>query len=382
MSFENLNRMYTKSAKWDIPRLKYGDDIIALSVADSDYMTCEAIIKAIIDRAHHGAFGYTYCDDEYFNVLENWFKNEYGYIITKEEVITTPGILVSLNVIVRTLCKKKVLINAPVYYRFHYLGGNNDKELVINELKNNSGRYEIDFLDLEEKLKEVDMFVLCNPHNPVGRVWTSDEIKRIVELCKKYDVILVSDEIHCDLILFNHNFTSVGKFINEYDKIIIATAPSKTFNIAGLQVANTIIPNVNLRNIVKRELSSLSIGNPNLFAIYATIVAYRDCKGFVNKQNKHIEKNYLFLKDFFSKNITKARVSPLEGTYLAWVDMSFLGMDSNTMVNKMTEYKVIVSDGKIYGDSGNGFIRINLACSHEQLEEGLKRINRFVQDNI
>ncbi len=380
MSFENLNRMYTKSSKWDMQRIKHGEDIIALSVADSDYKTCDKITDAIIKRAEHGAFGYTYCDNEYYEVLINWFKNEYGYNINPESVIITPGILVSLGVVVRVLCDKKVLINTPVYYRFHNLGKNNNKELVINKLKNNNGEYSIDFVDLENKLKEVDLYVLCNPHNPVGRVWTYEEIKKIVDLCKKHDVILVSDEIHCDLVLFENKFTSVGKFIDVYDKIIIATAPSKTFNIAGLQLANTIIPNNELLLKVKNELSSLELLGPNLFGIYATITAYKDCKDYLVEQNKHIENNYLLLKDFFNKYISNAIVSPLEGTYLAWIDMSFTNLSSTKITNELAKYKLIVSDGIIYGTEADKYIRVNLACSKEQLMEGLNRIKNFIDD--
>jgi len=374
-----FNRANTASHKWSHPH----KDIISFSIADSDYPTAKPIIKALKNRIKHGAFGYTLVDDEYRDILKDWVNKKYNYNIEKKWIVTSPSVVTSLFYLINSLTseKAKVIIQSPVYNPFYNVVTSNNRILIENKLINDNNNYSIDFLDLEAKFQDdAQMFIFCSPHNPVGRVYTYQEIERVVNLCKKYDIILVSDEIHCDLILNNNQFTSVGRFIGEYDKMIICTAPSKTFNLAGLQLSNMFISNKDYRKIMYKTLSERSLREPNVLAITACKAAYSKCDKWLAAQINHIENNYLFLKNYFKEFIKDEVITNLEGTYLVWVDFRYLKMTSKEIVDSLIDYKIVVNSGTMYGTDYDGYIRINIACSKGQLKKGLDAINRFVKE--
>lgn len=378
-----LNRKNTNCIKWDIPKEKNNsDDLLPFFIADSDYQTAPAIIDALVQRSLHGAFGYTFIDEQFRDIVKQWVKRRYHYDIDTKWILSTPGIVTSLYFIVNLLTKEedKILIQPPVYNPFYSVVEDNDRVLVYNKLINNDNKYSIDFVDLETKFKlGITMMILCNPQNPIGRVWSYEEMEKIVVLCKRYNVILVSDEIHCDLVLFQNQFTSAGNFFAIYDRIIVGTAPSKTFNVAGLHLANIIIPNDEFRSIIYKAFSHRSLREPNIMGITACRAAYQYCDEWVDNQNKHIENNYLILKEFF-QNYPNIKVTNLEGTYLVWVDMRSLKMSSNDIVNKLIEYGIVVNSGATYSNDYDGYIRINIACSKDQLQQGLGRLKTFLNN--
>lgn len=378
--FKKINRTNTKSSKWDIAIKKYGNDVIALNVADSEYETSINVKKAIVSRAKHGAYGYNYCDKEYYDAVINWYLSMYGLEIAPEWILPTMGVVFSVNIITKLAAKSKVLIQTPVYHHFFKIPKYNNLELVINKLEPREDTYFIDFVDLEEKLKTVEVFILCNPQNPVGRVWSKEELEKIVMLCKKYNVFLISDEVHADIMLFGNKFTSVGNFFMVYDNIALVSSPSKTFNVAGLQTANIIIKNSIMRNQINKYLGDMIYRTPNIFGVNALVSAYTIGSSFVIKQNKHIEKNYLYLKNFFSLNIPLAKVYDLQATYLVWIDFSYTLLKSSDLIEKFSEYKVLLSDGSTFINEESSFVRINIACPFKVLKTALQRINECIKN--
>lgn len=377
--FIEVNRIGNSCYKWDMRKTDY----IPFTIADADYSTATPIIEALQERVSYPVFGYTFVDEEYKSILINWFKHHYKYYILKEWIIPTSGVVTSLHFAVESLTSinAKVIIQTPVYTPFYRIIKDNNRILIENKLTNINECYKIDFNDLEEKLKDSEMLILCNPHNPVGRVYTYNEIKMIVEMCKKYNVIIVSDEIHCDLMINNNEFTSVGRFLDFYDKMVICTAPSKTFNIPGLQNANIIIKNNDIRYILRKLFNSRSVG-PNLLGITACKAAYFECEEWLKSQLIHLTNNYQYLKDFFTLNIKQAKVSKLEGTYLVWINLKFLNFTSMELVKKLQEYGIGVNPGTDYGNDYDGYIRINIACSKNQLNKGLNVLKKFIDEEV
>ncbi|MFA7366793.1 MAG: aminotransferase class I/II-fold pyridoxal phosphate-dependent enzyme [Bacilli bacterium] len=376
--FNEIKRYNTKSVKWDVATKKYGDDLVILSIADSEYETCPEVKEDLIKRASHGAFGYNYCDDEYYNVVCSWYKNSYNLKIAPEWILPSMGVVYSISLITKLVAKYRVLIQSPVYHHFFKIPNYSNLDLLVNKLVVYEDSYVIDYNDLEDKLKQSDVFILCNPQNPVGRVWKKEELEKIVLLCKKYNVFLISDEVHADIMLFNYKFYSVGHFFDVYDNIALVSAPSKTFNLAGLQIANIIIKNSIIRNQIKKSLADMLFRTPNIFGMTALISAYTVGYDYVRKQNKHIEDNFLLLKEYFNLHIKKAKVFNLQGTYLVWVDLGYTGLKSEEIVEGLAKFKVIVSDGATFTREECSFIRINIACPREFLIRGLNRINEFL----
>lgn len=381
--FQTLNRFNTNARKWDLDRGPFDEDFLPFSVADSDYKSPKPIIDALRERVNHGAFGYNYVDEAYQKAVQNWFTRHYHYDIKIEEFFQASGVVAALYLAVKGLTKKqdRVVIQTPVYPRFFDVVFDNHRILLVNKLKNNQGHYEMDLEDLESTFKAgAKLFILCNPHNPVGRVWTKSELDRVVGLCKKYDVTLVSDEIHADIILGNHTFTSMGHYLDEYDKIMICTSPNKTFNVAGLHLANIVIRNQYMRELIHHELKVSHSCTPNLFATLACEVAYTVCDEWVLKQNKHVERNFKFMRKFLQERVPELGITKAEGTYLAWLDISFLKKDSTVVVKELLDYGIGLSDGNKFDPDSYSFVRMNLACSKAQLEAGLERFYQYILD--
>jgi cystathionine beta-lyase len=379
-----INRLNTSSLKWDSIKIRTEkENVLPFWVADSDYMTAKPIMEALTSRIKNGAFGYTYVDQEYLEIVKNWVWRRYQYQIEKDWIVTTPGIVPALFFAINALTtpEAKIIIQSPVYNPFYSVIINNNRKILENKLLPIDNTYQMDFINLEALLKEgAEMMILCSPHNPVGRVWTEAEILKVVKLCKQYNCLLVSDEIHCDLVFKEYPFTSIGKYFHLYDKMIICTAPSKTFNIAGLMTSNIIIKDLTLREKFKRELSIRSIGDPNLFGIEACKAAYTKCDDWLEAQVKHIQKNAMLVNQYFKKHIPEAKIAKLEGTYLMWIDMRFMHLTSEVLVKKLIDYGVFVNPGAMYGADYDGFIRLNIACPQQQLQKGLEIIGKFVAE--
>lgn len=379
-----INRLNTSSLKWDSIKIRTEkENVLPFWVADSDYMTAKPIMEALTSRIKNGAFGYTYVDQEYLEIVKNWVWRRYQYRIEKDWIVTTPGIVPALFFAINALTtpEAKIIIQSPVYNPFYSVIINNNRKILENKLLPIDNTYQMDFINLEALLKEgAEMMILCSPHNPVGRVWTEAEILKVVKLCKQYNCLLVSDEIHCDLVFKEYPFTSIGKYFHLYDKMIICTAPSKTFNIAGLMTSNIIIKDLTLREKFKRELSIRSIGDPNLFGIEACKAAYTKCDDWLEAQVKHIQKNAMLVNQYFKKHIPEAKIAKLEGTYLMWIDMRFMHLTSETLVKKLIDYGIFVNPGAMYGADYDGFIRLNIACPQQQLQKGLEIIGKFVAE--
>jgi len=383
--FQSLNRMHTNSRKWDLERGSFDEDFLPFSIADSDYPSPKPIIEALKRRVEHGAFGYNYVDESYEKAVSDWFLRRYHFTVLKNEFFPAPGVVAALYLAVKGLTKKqdKVVIQTPVYPRFFDVIHDNHRELIDNKLVNINGRYTMDYFGLEEAFKQgAKMFILCNPHNPAGRVWTKHEIEQVLALCKKYKVTLVSDEIHADIILKGHEFTSLGHYLDDYDQLMVCTSPNKTFNIAGLHLSNIVIRNPKMREFIHHELRVSHNCTPNLFATLACQVAYTECDDWVEAQNRHIERNFKLLYRFVKEHIPQMGITKAEGTYLAWLDMSFLKRDSTYITEKVLEYGIALSDGKKFDPDSTQFVRMNLACSKAQLQAGLERFLNFILDEL
>lgn len=374
------DRRDTDSYKWDsAPEA----DIIPLWVADMDFETFPAITEALQRRVAHGIFGYTRVPEAYYEAVCRWFKKRHGWHINREDIIYTSGVVPAVSAVIKalTLPGDQVIVQGPVYNCFFSSIRNNGCEMVSNSLIYNKEelRYEIDFDDLERKLKHerARLMLLCNPHNPGGRVWTRDELTRVAELCRKYGVRVVSDEIHCELTLYDNEYVPFGSLPDELSRdSITCCSPSKAFNTAGLQIANIVCRDAEVRNRINRAININEVCDVNPFGVIALQAAYSD-EGYewLTQLRKYISANYDLLLERFARELPKCKVMRMEGTYLAWIDCSELHISSDEIEKMlMHENKVWVNAGSMYGAEGAAFIRINMACTSELLNEGITRI--------
>lgn len=374
------DRRGTDSYKWDsAPEA----DIIPLWVADMDFETFPGITEALQRRVAHGIFGYTRVPEAYYEAVCHWFDKRHGWHINREDIIYTSGVVPAVSAVIKalTLPGDQVIVQGPVYNCFFSSIRNNGCEMVSNSLIYNKEelRYEIDFDDLERKLKHerARLMLLCNPHNPGGRVWTRDELTRVAELCRKYGVRVVSDEIHCELTLNDNEYVPFGSLPDELSRdSITCCSPSKAFNTAGLQIANIVCRNAEVRNRIDRAININEVCDVNPFGVIALQAAYSD-EGYewLTQLRKYISANYDLLLERFARELPKCKVMRMEGTYLAWIDCSELHISSDEIEEMlMHENKVWVNAGSMYGAEGAAFIRINMACTSELLNEGITRI--------
>lgn len=378
---KKVNRINTNSIKWDLQSHQYGkDNLLPFGIADSDYESPKEVTKALLDRIKQGVFGYTFVSEEYRETVCKWHKRRYKYDISKDMIITVPKVLNGIATAIRQFTAENddIIISPPVYPPFSNLIINNNRNLVPNRLINKDEVYTIDFNDLETHFKNgAKMYILCNPHNPVGRVFNKAEISKIINLCIKYDVFLVSDEIHCDLILEGHEFYSVGNFFGVYDKIIVCTAPSKTFNMAGLRCANIIIKNEKIRDEFLGYIENHSLKGANLLALTAAEAAYK-CDYWVDAQSKHLLNNFNYAKDYLNKYAPRVKFANPEATYLMWLNFQFLGLKSVELIKELADFGIALNSGCDYCNDYDGYLRMNIACPIDQLKEGLKRIVNYL----
>lgn len=380
------DRRGTDSYKWDsAPEA----DIIPLWVADMDFETFPGITEALQRRVAHGIFGYTRVPETYYEAVCRWFEKHHGWHINREDIIYTSGVVPAVSAVIKalTLPGDQVIVQGPVYNCFFSSIRNNGCETVSNSLIYNKEelRYEIDFDDLERKLahERARLMLICNPHNPGGRVWTRDELTRVAELCRKYGVRVVSDEIHCELTLYDNEYVPFGSLPDELSRgSITCCSPSKAFNIAGLQIANIVCRDAEVRNRIDRAININEVCDVNPFGVIALQAAYSD-EGYewLTQLRAYISANYDLLCERFARELPKCKVMRMEGTYLAWIDCSELHIASDEIEEMlMHENKVWVNAGSMYGAEGAAFIRINMACTSELLNEGITRIVKGLGD--
>ncbi|WP_274289836.1 MalY/PatB family protein [Prevotella corporis] len=375
---EIVNRRGTNCVKWDVEN---EDGIIPMWVADMDFPAAPAIRKAVEARAKHGVYGYTIVPDSYYRAITSWFKRRHGWTIDKEWIIYTTGVIPAISAAIKALTMpgEQVLIQTPVYNCFFSSIKNQGCQILENPLKRNGNSYVVDWDDFERKCadEKTTVFLLCNPHNPSGRVWTEAELARMNEICLRHRVAVVSDEIHCELVMPGNKFTPFAA-VNEDCKTngVTLNSPTKNFNIAGLQIANIVCANPVWRRRIGRAINIFEVCDVNPFGPVALEAAYNDSENWMDELNEYLFANYQLLCDTFAKELPQYEVMRLEGTYLVWVDVRPSGLSSDEVAEKLLkEGKVQVNSGTMYGQTtGEGYVRINIACPRATLIEGLKRM--------
>lgn len=375
---EIVNRRGTNCVKWDVEN---EDGIIPMWVADMDFPAAPAIRKAVEARAKHGVYGYTIVPDSYYRAITSWFKRRHGWTIDKEWIIYTTGVIPAISAAIKALTMpgEQVLIQTPVYNCFFSSIKNQGCQILENPLKRNGNSYVVDWDDFERKCadEKTTVFLLCNPHNPSGRVWTKAELARMNEICLRHRVAVVSDEIHCELVMPGNKFTPFAA-VNEDCKTngVTLNSPTKNFNIAGLQIANIVCANPVWRRRIDRAINIFEVCDVNPFGPVALEAAYNDSENWMDELNEYLFANYQLLCDTFAKELPQYEVMRLEGTYLVWVDVRPSGLTSDEVTEKLLkEGKVQVNSGTMYGQTtGEGYVRINIACPRATLIEGLKRM--------
>lgn len=375
------DRTGTDSVKYDFAE-SYGKekDLLPMWVADMDFQTAPEIVEALTRRVRHGIFGYTESKEGYFQAVQGWYASHFQWRVQKDWLVKTPGVVFALAMAVRAFTKEGegVLIQQPVYYPFGRVITENGRRLVNNPLKLQDGHYEIDFEDFERKISDekVKLFLLCSPHNPVGRVWKEWELRRMGELCKKYGVLVVSDEIHSDFVWQDHQHRVFVSLSPEYEKMTVTcTAPSKTFNLAGLQVSNIFIPNPELKVHFCREIGAVGYEEINTLGLLACQTAYESGEAWLLEVKKYIWGNFLFLKDFLERELPKVRVCTPEGTYLVWLDFRAYGLTEEELEKRIVEKARLWLDrGAMFGPEGEGFERVNIACPRATLKKALVQL--------
>jgi cystathionine beta-lyase len=375
------------SLKWSKPALKKffnkeDDDLLALWVADMDFECPKPVVDAIKKEAEGRVYGYNWhITPKYLDAVTGWMSRRHQWSVDPEWVVYSPGIVPAVNMIVQTFSNigDKVIVQPPVYYPFFSAVEDNGRQLLLNQLHYENQKYTFDFEDFEEKAKDplTKIFILCSPHNPVGRVWNKDELKKLGDICLEHEILMIADEIHHDLILPGNNHTCFSTISEEFEqKTIVCTAPSKTFNLAGLQVSNIIIPNEKMRESFYRAIAYRNgLGIPNSFGIVAMIAAYNEGEEWLNQVLAYVNSNFQFLKEFVETNLLKVKYIEPEGTYLAWLDFNSLGLNDEEIKDAiLNKAKVALDEGKMFGSGGEGFQRVNVACPREILEQSMLRI--------
>lgn len=374
------NRRNTNSLKWDVK-----ENELPMWVADMDFQTAPEIIEAIYKRTNHGIFGYNIVPDEFFHAIANWWHRRHHFKIQKDWMMFCTGVVPAVSSIVRkvTTVGENVLIQSPVYNIFYNSILNNGRHVLSSDLIYDGQEYHIDFEDLEKKLAlpQTTLMILCNPHNPIGRIWDKEILERIGELCYKHDVIVLSDEIHCDLAEPGLEYTPFASVSEKCLKnSITCIAPTKTFNLAGLQTSCIVVPNERLRHKVNRGINTDEVAEPNSFAVTAAVAAFTKGEAWLEELREYIQENKNTANKFIRENIPNLYVVPSQATYLLWIDCSKVCLSSVELTDFIRENTgLYVSDGEEYGPNGSAFIRMNIACPRERLLDGLKRLEKGIK---
>lgn len=374
-----INRRNTNSLKWDV-----AENELPMWVADMDFQAAPEIREAIGSRAAHGVFGYSVIPDEWYQAYIGWWKSRHGFTFEKDWLVFCTGVVPAISSIVRKLTTpaEKVLIQTPVYNIFFNSILNNGCQVLESSLRYENGNYDIDFDDLEQKLSDpqTSLMILCNPHNPVGKIWDRETLAKIGELCAKHHVVVISDEIHCDLTDPDKeyvSFASVSEVCRENS--ITCIAPTKAFNIAGLQTAAVMIPNAALRHKVWRALNTDEVAEPNAFAVDVTIAAFTKGGAWIDELRQYVFENKKRVEEFVKAEIPQISVVPSQATYLLWLDCSDMAGSANGLAKYVREKTgLYLSGGGQYGSCGEGFLRLNIACPRSTLEDGLARLKQGI----
>lgn len=382
---EVVNRKGSNSVKWDNLKEVYGrEDILPMWIADMDFKAADGVLEALKVKLDHGVFGYNIKSDSLYNSIINWVKKRYNWDIKKEWISFTPGVVPALNIAVHEFAKEgeQVVIQPPVYPPFFRVLENNNVIPNLNPLIHNGDKFVMDYDSLEKSLdNKTKAIILCNPHNPVGRVWTKEELSKLGEICLKNNMIIISDEIHGDLTYRDYKSTPMASISHELaQNTITFIAPSKSFNIAGLATSIAIIPNDELRKIFERGVEKLEIGKITTFGSTALEAAYSSGEQWLDEVMEYIEDNADMAIEYINKNIPEIKVEKPEGTYLLWLDFKSLNKTGEEIHNALVNIgKIALNDGSAYGAQGSGFFRINIACPRSILEDGLERIKKAVE---
>ena len=381
-----VNRKNTNCLKYDFAvRRGRPENVLPLWVADMDFKVAPEITQAIEKRVAHGIFGYSEVKEEYFEAVAAWMEQKHGWHVKEDWLVKTPGVVFALAMAVQAFTEPgdAVIIQQPVYYPFSEVIADNGRRIVDNTLElKEDGKYHINFEDFEQKVKEnhVKLFLLCSPHNPVGRVWTKEELKKIAAICRKYDVIVVSDEIHEDFVFNGKHQVFADLSEDAKNRTITCTAPSKTFNLAGLQVSNIWIANPKLREKFKKQIAAAGYSQLNTLGLTACEAAYRYGGEWHAELLGYLKSNLNFLREFLQTRLPEVKLIEPEGTYLVWLDFGSLGLTEEQREELLTKKAGIWLDsGAIFGAAGEGFERINIACPRSILKDALERIERAVR---
>lgn len=378
---KTINRRATNSYKWD----SAPEGVLPMWVADMDFRTAPAIIDALQKRVAHGIFGYTRVPDAYYDAVTSWFSRRHGWDIDREWIIYTSGVVPAVSAVIKALTVPgdKVIVQTPVYNCFFSSIRNNGCEIVSNPLRRTADTYEMDFDALERCAADprAKVMLLCNPHNPAGRVWTPDELTRLGNICLRNGVTVVSDEIHCELVYQGFKYTPFASLSDAFlHRSVTCVSPSKAFNIAGLQIANIVAFDNDLRSRIDKAININEVCDVNPFGVAATIAAYNEGEEWLNQLVDYLHGNYEAMAEFCRRELPEFPITRLEGTYLVWMDCSSLGMPSDALEHALLDdARLWLNAGTMYGAEGEGYMRWNIACPRSVMLDGLNRFLNFVR---
>lgn len=385
MNFDEIkDRRGTYCTQWDYVKDRFGKEgLLPFTISDMDLESPEEIAEALVKRINHKIFGYSrWNHDDFKNSIENWYKKRFSCEINKDWIVYSPSVIYAVSKFVEMKSEKGdgVLINTPGYDGFFKMILGNERKIISSPLKNINGKYEIDFEDFEKKCREAKIFLLCSPHNPVGKVWTEKELAKIIEICKKNNVFIISDEIHMDIVYNKKHIPIVSLGKDYLENIVLCTSASKTFNIPAFTGSYLFIPSEkNREDFLKILKERDALSSPSILAVIATMTAYNECEYWVDELIKYIENNIKFVKEYLEKNIPELFCEIPDGSYFAWIDFSKLGISSEEFQKYLIDIgEVAVMPGLTYGEEGRYFLRLNVACSIKKVEDGLKRIKKTV----
>ncbi|MCL2363220.1 MAG: pyridoxal phosphate-dependent aminotransferase [Defluviitaleaceae bacterium] len=379
-----LNRQGTYSMKYDTAARGKPEDVLPMWVADMDFAAPPCVAQAMAAYSEYGVYGYAEPDAAYFDVVQDWFVRRFGWHVQREWLVITPGVVNALYVGIRAFTEvgDGVLIQQPVYYPFELAIRDTKRTLLVNPLVYENGQYTIDFEDFEAKAQNAKLFILCSPHNPVGRVWTQDELARMGEICLRHGVTVIADEIWQDLVYEPHKHTTFATLSPQIaDITVTATAPSKTFNLAGLQLANIFASNAVLHRRFKQAFNDSGLHTPSLLGLVSCKAAYKHGEPWLNDLLAYLSANLDYLRTGLNKIVPAVKPVDTQGTYLAWLDCSGLAMTADALDDFVTnKAKLWLSDGQAFGVGGDGFIRINIACPRATLKEAFQRLENAIKN--
>ena len=385
MNFDEIkDRRGTYCTQWDYVKDRFGKEgLLPFTISDMDLESPEEIVEALVKRINHKIFGYSrWNHDDFKNSIENWYKKRFSCEINKDWIVYSPSVIYAASKFIEMKSEKGdgVLINTPGYDGFFKMILGNERRIISSPLKNINGKYEIDFEDFEKKCREAKIFLLCSPHNPVGKVWTEKELAKIIEICKKNNVFIISDEIHMDIVYNKKHIPIVSLGKDYLENIVLCTSASKTFNIPAFTGSYLFIPSEkNREDFLKILKERDALSSPSILAVIATMTAYNECEYWVDELIKYTENNIRFVKEYLEKNIPELFCEIPDGSYFAWIDFSKLGISSEEFQKYLIDIgEVAVMPGLTYGEEGRYFLRLNVACSIKKVKDGLERIKKSV----